>query len=281
MILPSGPPLKGFLSYFFLFYLPHLMVSKKQQLALAVVIVVFGMMLPGVQIAATFDPQRVRVLDQHGTSILIRGNAPLNRYGTFDPSLILDHVHNSIINKSNEIYYDTVYQKLIVISLVSSSQSDEKAVLEKERNYIILNDGHVQPKQQKIHHYQLLHRPVVGSWIPPLLPNHESNKLSSFINNWLWNSIYQPDDGAWELTNDIHELLHDSNTENTIIYIHCMRGIDRTGLVAGTYLARWVAGATKKEIHQINYNIAKRQLNFSARTALKWTLWKAERNRRE
>jgi len=209
--------------------------------------------MPGVQIAATFDPERLRVLDRRGTSILVRGNAPLNRQGKFDPEMIIEYIQRNIATESNNCTFD----RLHVISLISASQSDESYVLGQEMKYV----------QDEIAKHKLYHRPIAGSWLsPPPFPNLD------FLNHMIWN-FWRPDDGAWELAKELKDLLLES--QYTILYIHCMRGIDRSGLVAGTYIARWKGNASEIEIHQMNHDVGKREINWPARNALRWVLWKA------
>ena len=128
---------------------------------------------------------------------------------------------------------------------------------------------------------EFLHKPVIGTWIlPPVLTK------VPIINDIVWTYL-KPDDGAWDIAQDLRSILLNAtassdttssdSTSITVVYIHCMRGIDRTGLVAGTYLARYgsnhntviqrdvgTAGKTiqRSEIQELNYNIGKRDINW-------------------
>lgn len=222
-------------------------------LVISLSVSILSTFMPGVQIAATFDPERLQVLDRHGTSILVRGNAPLNRQGSFDPEMIVDYIQRNFAAESNNCTFD----RLHVISLISASQSDESYVLRKQEKYV----------QEETTKHKLYHRPIVGSWIsPPPFPHLD------FLNHLIWN-FWRPDDGAWELTNELKYLLLES--QNTILYVHCMRGIDRTGLVAGTYMTRWKGDVSVMQIHQMNHDVGKREMNWPARNALRWVLWKS------
>ena len=121
-------------------------------------------------------------------------------------------------------------------------------------------------------------------------------------------SYLKPDDGAWDVAEDLRSLLLNAtktattmgtpssdtassdSTNITVVYIHCMRGIDRTGLVAGTYLARYgsndntlghssVGTASKalqaSEIQESNYNVGKRDINWLAQNSLQWVYWRS------
>merc|ERR1712224_41513 len=224
---------------------------------------------PGVQIAATFDPEKMRVLDNRGESvILVRGNAPINRRGDFDPDMVVRHAQRKFAAESSDTSR-TVFDRVVVISLISARQSDEERVLRKQRRHFLDN---------KTTEHQLHHRPIVGSWIPPI-----PFKNFDFLNRLIWNA-WRPDDGAWDLARELKDLLDESSPDGTIVYFHCMRGIDRTGLVAGAYLARRKAAsgaANEGEIDRINRDVAKRDINWPAQNALRWVLWKSRRSSSE
>jgi len=113
------------------------------------------------------------------------------------------------------------------------------------------------------------------------------------MNDFLWNT-WRPDDGAWELAEELKDRLEEgdddeassSNATATIVYVHCMRGIDRTGLVVGAYLARYGGGSGDGDgknvnnsewediIHRMNYDVGKRDINWPARNALRWVFWR-------
>lgn len=227
---------------------------------LLVGIVAVAMLLPGVQIAATFDPQRLRVVDTTNSgSCLVRGNAPVNKQGEFDPDMVIAAVHSLMGTTTSE--RDNGNYELVVVSLVSSKQSDERVVLEKELQFEPTADG---PS------VQVLQRPIVGSWTAPL----PLDILHDFLKHTIW-TMWRPDDGAWRLAKELHNLLRNSTgTHRRIIYVHCMRGMDRTGLVAGAYLMRYTKAAEER-VHYENYSVAKRRLNWPASNALKWVAWKS------
>ena len=238
----------------------------KSLFTIVLLVSILASFMPGVQIAATFDQERLRVLDRKGSSILVRGNAPLNHQGDFDPDMVLRHVQERFQEAD-------AYNQLIVISLLSSGQSDERHILQKQLTYF---EPQIHPDVEKVNdikgqteRHALYHRPITGNWFSPL-PSRNLNYLNQLIWKWL-----RPDDGAWDLAEELHDMLNQSN--NAIVYIHCMRGIDRTGLVAGSYLARWKKKEVNiEEILRLNHDIAKRELNWPARNALRWSLWKAQ-----
>merc|ERR1712224_220991 len=84
-----------------------------------------------------------------------------------------------------------------------------------------------------------------------------------------------------------------SNAITTIVYVHCMRGIDRTGLAIGAYLARYGGNGDvdghgngnynvnnsewEDIIHRMNYDVGKRDINWPAQNALRWVFWRRRR----
>ena len=232
---------------------------------LAIFVIILALYMPGVQIAATFDPERVRVLDRTDTSILARGNAPLNRHGMYDPEMILSHLNKRFAKEEEQQHFD----KLVIVSLISSRHSDEERVLLKQRDFYKgpQRTSSIDSTALSMGSFRhvFLHRPVVGSWVAlPILTN------MPVINQLVWKYL-KPSDGGWELSNELKSLLNRSR--NTAIYIHCMRGMDRTGLVSGTYLARW-KHKTTQEVNMANFDVTRRQLNWPARVGLHWISWK-------
>ena len=59
-----------------------------------------------------------------------------------------------------------------------------------------------------------------------------------------------------------------------------MRGKDRTGLLAGAYLSRFL-NATAKDVRDANHEVARRELNLRARNALEWIAWWREQEEEE
>ena len=241
--------------------------TMTKAIAITIFIGVFALYMPGVQIAATFNSDRLRVLDQTETSFLVRGNAPLNRHGVFDPAMLLSHVQDTIAQRPLD--------RLIVVSLLSSTHSDEKIVLKGQRGFY--DDSHSSEGNSDLHErtsggktHEFFHRPVVGSWLA--LPAFIKIPI---LNNFIWN-YWKPDDGALKIAHELNELLN--RHENTAVYFHCMRGMDRTGLVAGAYMSRWKS-ASEKDIRDQNYSVAKRELNVPARTALEWIFWSSSKEK--
>lgn len=298
---------------------PSTMEGKLSRLAVLVVILAISM--PGVQIAATFDHERVRIVDwcpktsssessndadevdtPATTALLLRGNVPLNCYGRYDPDMLIRHIEANIV-VPNHNHSRIKVDQLIVVSLLSRTHSDEKKILQAQQEFYLK-----QQQQASSVTHAILHRPIVGSWlVPPIL-----SKIP-FLNELIWNYIH-PDDGAWELAQEIRSLLSinsttvgeeatareddddavaamlttsetsatSASTSTTVVYVHCMRGIDRTGLVSGTYLARYgnIEGDIVSEtthastIRNMNYEIKQRNINVPAQNALEWVFWR-------
>ena len=237
----------------------------KSSAIVILVAILYTFILPGVQIAAIFDPRRMRILDRYGTSVLIRGNAPINEKGDLDPDMVLQSISEMIartwVARNEKMSFD----RLVVVSLLSSSQSDEMVILQKQLTYS-KDELHKNPCSDRKKH-KFCHRPTVGSWIIPRPTKYMTERLKQSI----W-SYLKPDDGSWDLAGELRAMLLDY--EKTAVYVHCMRGMDRTGLVAGTYLARW-KNATEDAVLQSNYEVAGRELNWPAQNSLQWVNWKA------
>ena len=125
----------------------QLLGSKNETISIrvAVVALVVAWMLPGVQIAATFDPERLRLVDQMGegpSALLVRGNVPLDRQGKFDPHMVLETIHYQL-----NIDADLKDSKLIVVSLLSDRQSDEKAALAEQTRHVRFQKEQLQERR--------------------------------------------------------------------------------------------------------------------------------------
>jgi len=105
----------------------------------------------------------------------------------------------------------------------------------------------------------------------------------------LW-KCWSPDDGAWDLAEELHSLLLSADDDDKkdeegiggkkrgpqsriLVYVHCMRGIDRTGLAVGAYLARF-QNFSSEEIDRGNWAVGRREINWPARNALRWVVWR-------
>eukprot|EP00521_Asterionellopsis_glacialis_P011990 CAMPEP_0195299244 /NCGR_PEP_ID=MMETSP0707-20130614/25159_1 /TAXON_ID=33640 /ORGANISM="Asterionellopsis glacialis, Strain CCMP134" /LENGTH=301 /DNA_ID=CAMNT_0040361591 /DNA_START=93 /DNA_END=995 /DNA_ORIENTATION=+ len=292
--------------------------QKVKMLPLTIIIAIIASFLfQGVQIAASFDYQRLRCVDYNNatSSYLFRGNLPMNRHGMFDPTLVVNSIQtyrqeaqNLEYGKDYEATSSFSNKKLIVVSLLSKHASDEKSMLMKELSFRYTcsnidddfntkegrnnaqqqkqqlcsheNDDNNKNIHQRLQEVQVLHRPIVGSW---MLPPPSWYIIPHFIKTLIWNWC-QPSDGAWEMAEELKLLLQ--HNQNTIVYVHCMRGIDRTGLLSGTYMLRYLLqssdsknnngdhpylGATATDkVNSINYNIGHRPINWPAQNALEW-----------
>jgi len=199
------------------------------RLSFLIVVVVLAIFSPRVQLAAHFDPRLLRVVAKiSDRALLVRGNAPLNGAGQFDPKALTES-SQVLTNLGSD-------PTLSVVSLVSSSMSDERAVLEAENH---------------VH------------WLPVL-------------NEMVWD-LLRPDGGAWELVSELQErLLKCDVHERCLVYVHCMRGKDRTGVVAGAYAIRY-QGASFVDVQKANTEIAGRELDWASQRALSWVEWRADR----
>jgi len=201
-----------------------------------------------VEITSTFHLERLRIIDSSKVgSYLIRGNVPLNGSGDFDVPLLRNSINKRLGVKAS---------KLIVVSLLSSRYKDEAAVLKRMRQS--------RPEQRSPHDMpvELIHVPVAGSWF-------------SFLPSWL---PVDTTGGAWELSTRLHSLLSGSD-RGTVIYVHCMRGVDRTGLVAGTYKMRY-RNATLEDVQQENWNVASRYLQMLEERSLQAACKRLYRSRK-
>mmetsp|Transcript_12995 Transcript_12995/g.38175 ORF Transcript_12995/g.38175 Transcript_12995/m.38175 type:complete len:182 (-) Transcript_12995:381-926(-) len=160
-------------------------------------------LVPGVQIAATFDPSHLRLVNRVGNSLMVRGNAPLNHQGNFDPDMLIDAVRKRFLGSDmmnvgvNGDGKTVSAYRLVVVRLVSGIISDERIILEEERDFSwnniqIVGDVRTDDKGEendlrretereslpddnaittdsRAQHPsgEIIHRPIVGSYFAP------------------------------------------------------------------------------------------------------------------
>jgi len=238
-----------------------------------------------VQIAATFNPDRLRLLDVSNCStkpfadeahlvsclmaadferhdpkqpvLLVRGNAPLNERGKFDASMLVNAVEDRVSLLSKKANFSLNKPRMIVVSLLSTRANDEATVFQLERSGSISSPN-----------VELIHAPVRGSLLSILPSSQALEWLLSFLR-------FDTTGGAWELSARLHVLVHnnDSDRRATIVYFHCMRGIDRTGLVAGTYAMRY-HNISLREVNAANRKVGNRLLQTLEEKSLSWSYMK-------
>lgn len=285
--------------------------------AVGLVVILLSAQFRNVQIAASFHPERLRLVDspscrtpldefscaqdvassagtsasditRHPPVLLVRGNAPLNGRGEFDSGMIVEAVQDRIRSLSGELDFRLRHPdeelSLVVVNLVSGTQSDELAVLAEELRAATRSECEDSSTKNACLRvpsgdhtgdiiFEIIHSPVQGSWVA-LPPTWQTGTLAQVLG-----TCTDLTGGAWDLASHLHALTHDgphsSGGRSTpmVVYFHCMRGVDRTGLLAGTYAMRFL-DATFNEVQLANADVGKRKLNFAEAMSLHWAYTK-------
>lgn len=212
---------------------------------------------------ASFDPDRLEIIDVNTKrgNVLVRGNAPLDRCGKFNPDLILKAIQAKTINR-NDLQDEPIvaFDKLIVVSLLNSRFKDEAQVLQE----IQRGTKQAASDDSSTTVVEFVHLPVAGSWwsllpwaarLPLVDATGGASELSTRLHDMLYDDDHDDDGTAPPAGSERHG-------QTTAIYVHCMRGIDRTGLVAGIFNMRYRNGTTLQEAQQVSWELANRKMQY-------------------
>lgn len=196
-----------------------------------------------------FDPKMLHVLDYKKTEgkkvFLIRGNIPIIDE-KFCYDLLKSSIKNIIVQAGLSI---TNNFKIIDISFLSCSLEEKELQIEK--------DWFLQNPETGI----FIHRPIYGSSINPLA-------IEEPFHNLLANKNI---DRLRELIYSLNEIMYISlyPCQDTVIYIHCTAGKDRTGEVSAAYLME-NKNLSYSEAIELNRQIAGRNLYINQTNAICW-----------
>lgn len=227
---------------------------------------------------------------QYGTrTLLVRGNAPLNSRGRLDADMLVEAVRRRVqtqlpLDRDQEHYELQMPSQLVIVSLVSPLQKDEAAVLQEEISgvrVLMARESSNPGQQQQQLEAKLIHAiPIAGNVASLLIPSCVYSYVGShWLERWL-----DPTGGAWELSERLHAMVNSADDSTalrpsspfveqallhprtTLIYFHCMRGVDRTGLLYGTYARRYL-GASRLDVQRANRDVGRRPLQVLERRA--------------
>lgn len=196
-----------------------------------------------------FNPKMLHILDYKKTEgkkvFLIRGNIPIiNEKFCYD--LLKSFIKDLIVQRGLSITNDF---KIIDVSFLSSSLEEKEIQIEK--NWFLQN-----PETGIF-----IHRPIHGTSINPLA-------IEEPFHNLLANKNI---DGLRELIYSLKEIMYISlyPCQDTVIYIHCTAGKDRTGEVSAAYLME-NKNLSYIEAIELNRQIAGRNLYINQANAICW-----------
>ncbi len=201
-------------------------------------------------VAATpsrFDPSRVHLIDSAAAtgSFLFRGNEPI-RNMTF----VYDELQTALANASARVGGPPVAKGLFLVDV---------NLLELERGSIHIEEAFFAANP---HLGIFQHKPIYGALTNPLDYAESVRKIMARdLDSWSHDKL--PSLMTW---------LHDGLTSkyhNSVIYVHCEAGEDRTGEVSGSYYMRYLGMSFDKALSIDNTN-TNRDIRCASARALLW-----------
>lgn len=199
--------------------------------------------------AHNFNPTAVYLLDQQGSSYLFRGSLPL-----FNSDKEATCAYQELIATCEKcvghIFPPNI--ELHIICLLNSIRESKEIRAEKKLFTQHPSLG------------LFIHHPIYGSLINP-------SWLSQETIYYLVHKNPSPLNHLEYLENQLYNLLHNNTNANKVrlIYVHCLAGHDRTGLVSGGYLMRF-KNTSFERARNINTQIAKRNMQAWFNNKMRW-----------
>ena len=194
---------------------------------LLVVVALFG-----ASFAENFNPDRVHLIDHSlGTnSFLFRTNEPAYSNTTFDyPGLVARM--RTVANSSGLVLPENFY--MVDVNLLSVELSD----IELEKKFFDAN-----PSKGLF-----VHRPIFGSLVKAFsLPELVRKELAKTLPEWSHDKLSK-------LMVELRTMLTQTY-KNTVIFVHCEAGEDRTGEVSGAYYLTYLKYSFAKALEIDNTN---------------------------
>lgn len=191
-----------------------------------------------------FNPQMIEMVDQKKGVNFFRGNLPQYDKQFLYQDLI-KHITESLVSKG---HVPGKSYKLHTICLMNFLAEKEELDVEQEWFKAHRSAG------------DLYVHPIVGSHINPI--DFAKEKRSKILN-------HQDVDGLKSLMQYIKTLMDAKDNTDSIIYLHCKAGIDRTGEVVACYLMQF-KGYSYKQALEHNKQFAKREMPRPFRNAVRW-----------
>ena len=181
-----------------------------------------------------FDPDRTILVDHVNSNFLFRGNLPVIINSSHQKVFAKEELMNSLTNAAKKKCTTLPSQyKLIDISLIEGEGKEG-------------GDFHIEEAFAKEHpcDVQLIHYDAKANLTAGILAGGDA--LEKTANNLI--------------VDDIRNNLE--NSQNTVIYVHCEAGLDRTGFTIGSYAMRYL-GISYKDALVLNTSEGlPRNLNF-------------------
>ena len=211
----------------------------------------FVVALLGVARGEDFKPGRVHLIDHSlGTnSFLFRTNEPANANRTFDYAGLVARMR-TVANSSGLVLPEDFY--MVDVNLLSLDLSD----IYLEKKFFDAN-----PSKGLF-----VHRPIFGSLVNPLsLPEPIRKELAKTLPDWSHDKLSK-------LMVELRTMLTQTY-KNTVIFVHCLTGEDRTGEVSGAYYMTYLQDSFAKALEIDNTNENRDILCMSARELIWYCLY--------
>jgi len=199
--------------------------------------------------AHNFDPTAVSLLDQKNNSYLFRGSLPL-----FNSDREARFAYQELIATCEKCVGHPFPPniELNVICLLNSIRENRE--IQAEKDFFVQH-----PDLGCFIHHSVFGSLINPNWISQEKIYHLVHRYSSSLNHLEY------------LENLLHNLLHSNTNRHKVklIYIHCLAGHDRTGLVSSGYLMRFKS-ASFEEVKNINKQIIKREMQILSNNEMRW-----------
>jgi hypothetical protein len=159
------------------------------------------------------NSERFKLVTSEGNNFLFRSGSPLNQDKKF-----AYHEIRSLIQKESNLSVSK-HITFIDISLLHVNSSDDLNIINVEENFFS-----VYPDKGFFFLF-----PIFGV---QLTPEKWNQNLAETFNIW-------GEDKLNYLLNMINLLLKTKTSQSTVILVHCLEGVDRTGEVIGSYLMQY------------------------------------------